>query len=114
MTPLTSPAGDPKPAAVSRFSTGQRADVSMADPRTARSPQIASTHPWLARWMWIVYAVGAIWAWLLLSLFYVMIIAPIGLLVRLLADPLRVRPKSASWQPFPSQYDRLEDAADQS
>ena len=87
---------------------------SLVDPRTAHSPQISSRHLWVARWMRIVYAVGTIWSWVLLSLFYVVIIAPIGLLVRLLADPLRVRSRASSWQPLPSQYDRLEDATGQS
>lgn len=88
--------------------------VLMVDLVTEQSQQASSRHSWLQRWMRIVRTLGNVWAWIILTLFYVLVILPIGLLFRLSADPLRMRSRKASWCLLPSQYDRLEDAALQS
>ena len=92
----------------------RRAEVTMVDPPTGRSPRTGVKNPWLQRWMRIVHTLGNLWAWVLLTLFYVVVVTPIGLLYRLTADPLRARFRKASWQPLPSQYDQLKDATLQS
>ena len=91
-----------------------RAGTSMVDPSSGRSPQTFSRHRWLQRWMQFAQILGHLWAWVLLTLFYVLVVLPIGLLARLASDPLRLRPRSPSWQSPSSQYDRLEDATLQS
>ena len=88
---------------------------SMTDPASQRGPVATSRHNWMNRWMAILHTVGNVQAWILLSLFYVVILTPFGLVYRMCADPLRMRKSSASnWIPLPRQYDRLEQAKEQS
>ena len=99
----------------------------MIDPAAPRSAGSSSRRSWMARWMALLRAIGNVQAWILLTLFYVVVIAPIGLIFRLRgADPLRVRRRGqspergasrvegSSWQPLPSQYDDLKQALQQS
>jgi len=78
---------------------------------TARAP---SRRPWLDRWMALLRTIGNFQAWILLTLFYVVVIAPIGLVFRCAADPLRLRRRGSTWQPFGRHYDRMEEASSQS
>lgn len=73
----------------------------------------ASQRGWMDRWMALLRAVGNVQAWVVLSLFYVAVIAPIGAIFRLCADPLRLRRRDSTWQPLPRQYARPEEAAEQ-
>ena len=85
----------------------------MVDPLTGR-PGASFKQPWLQRWMRFAHILGNVWAWILLTLFYVVVITPIGFMVRLTSDRLRLRPRRSSWQPLASQHDRLEKAPLQS
>ena len=59
--------------------------------------------------------IGNIQAWILLTVFYVVIITPFGFFFRLFADPLRLRRQQGSnWQPFAHSYERMELAKEQS
>lgn len=90
-------------------------DLSITDPASQRGPRATSRHAWMNRWMAILHTIGNVQAWILLSIFYVVILTPLGLVYRLVADPLRMRKREASnWIPLPRQYDRLEDAKEQS
>lgn len=51
--------------------------------------------------------VGQVQAWLLLTVFYVLVLAPVALIFRLSADPLRLRHRgSAIWHTKPKPDDR--------
>ena len=74
-----------------------------------------SSRPWLDRWMALLRTIGNIQAWIILTVFYVVIVTPFGFFFRLFADPLRLRRTGASnWQPFAHSYERLEHAREQS
>lgn len=88
-------------------------NASMTDP-TARHETRTGKRTLLQRWMALLRTVGNVQAWILLSVFYVVIVTPIGLLFRLTSDPLRLRRRRGGWAPLPSQYDRLEQAKEQS
>ena len=92
---------------------GGRLEVSIFDP-TSQRRHASSARSWLDRWMVIVRTIGNVNAWIIMTLFYVFILTPFGLVYRLVADPLRMRARRAAWQQLPSQYDRLEDARQQS
>jgi hypothetical protein len=86
----------------------------MVDPAATKAARRTS-HPWLDRWMAILHRVGNAQAWLLLSIAYLVLFLPLGLVFRLFNDPLRIRRKPGStWQPFTRQYDRLDQAHEQS
>lgn len=86
-------------------------EIVMVDPQTDQGPRISFTHPWMRAWMRFGLFLGNIMGWIILSLFYVLIITPYGLVFRLFrVDPLRMRSKPSTWIPLPSQYDQLEDA----
>ena len=88
-------------------------ESSIVDP-SARSSKPWSAHSsWIRQWMGFLRTVGNVQAWVLLSVFYVVIITPIGLCFRLFADPLRLRRKGSTWQPFIRQYDRMDEARSQ-
>jgi hypothetical protein len=93
--------------------TRERAQGSITDP-TAQRVHRASSRPWLDRWMAILRTVGNIQAWILLTLFYVVIITPFGLIYRFVANPLRLRWRESNWQSLPRQYDRMDQALEQS
>ena len=88
--------------------------VSITDPISRPARGAPSKRPWLNQWMALLRTIGNIQAWILLTLFYVVIISPIGLVFRLVADPLRLRRRGSTWQPFARHYDRLDHAAEQS
>jgi hypothetical protein len=48
-------------------------------------------------WKRVSRAIGNFQARLLLTIFYLVLVAPIGLFVRLFADPLRIRRPSERW-----------------
>ena len=48
-------------------------------------------------WKRVSRAIGNFQARLLLTIFYVVLVAPIGLFVRLFADPLRIRRPCERW-----------------
>ena len=88
-------------------------DTSITDP-TASAARRASGRPWLDRWMALLRRIGNIQAWILLSLFYVVILTPFGLLFRFAQDPLRLRRRGSTWQPFARPYDSMAEAREQS
>ena len=89
--------------------------MSVTDPTSERARRDDGRRGWMARWMAALRVVGNIQAWIILSLFYVVLVAPVGFVFRLLADPLRIRRRNTSaWIPLPSQYDRLDAAKEQS
>ena len=97
---------------MSRMRTGGR--HVLVDPATRRH-EADGRRPWLAKWMALLHAIGNVQAWILLSLAYVVLILPIGLLFRVFNDPLRIRRRpSSNWQPFTRQFDRLDQAQEQS
>ena len=65
-------------------------------------------------WMRFAHILGNCWAWILLSLFFLVVITPLGLIYRLCADPLRIKARKPAWAPMPNQFDRREDATLQS
>lgn len=48
------------------------------------------------RWLVLAHKIGTFQSRILLTLFYFVIVAPFGLAVRLLADPLHIKSRSAS------------------
>ena len=92
----------------------ERSIYSMTDSITRAAQRAPSRRPWLDRWMALLRTVGNFQAWILLTLFYVVVIAPIGLVFRCVADPLRLRRRGSTWQPFDRHYDGMEEAASQS
>ncbi len=91
-----------------------REETSMTDPVSRHVPRGPSKRPWLDRWMALLRTIGNIQAWILLSIFYVVIITPFGLVFRWVADPLRLRRRGSTWQPFTHSYEQMEQAAEQS
>jgi hypothetical protein len=86
----------------------------MVDPTTPHATRRGKRRPWLEQWMTILRTIGNAQAWLLLSIVYVVLILPMGLLFRLANDPLRLRRRPESnWQPVARQYDRLDEAGEQ-
>lgn len=64
--------------------------------------------------MALLRAIGNAQAWLLLTVFYVLILTPFGLLFRLVADPLWMRRRASTWQPLERRYDQMDHALEQS
>jgi uncharacterized membrane protein len=91
-----------------------RAKTSIADPLLARAPGASFKHPWMKKWMQIVHVIGNIWAWIILSVFFIVILAPVAIIYRCFANPLRLRSRQPAWQALPSQYDQLAEAELQS
>ena len=86
----------------------------MVDAATPRAARRGNPRPWLDRWMALLHRIGNVQAWLLLSLAYLVLFLPMGLIYRLLHDPLRLRRKPESnWQPVTRQHDRLDHAGEQ-
>jgi hypothetical protein len=56
---------------------------------------------------------GDVQARLLLSLFYVLIVFPLGLVVRLFLDPLNLKKSSPSWISRPNPAGKIDDARKQ-
>jgi hypothetical protein len=84
------------------------------DPRVALRGPASGRRTWMSRWMGVVRAIGNVQAWIILTIFYVIILAPIGWLFRLRrADPLRLR-RPGGWQSLPSSYSSLQEAQRQS
>ena len=79
---------------------------SLADPR-ADVPPADSRRPWLAAVMQLLRRIGELQAWLILSVFYLVVILPIGLVFKRCADPLRSRRSGSTWQPLNAQHDTL-------
>lgn len=78
-------------------------------------PLTAPVVPWLRRlWAWwkrVARAIGDFQARLLLSLLYVVLIAPFAVGAKALSDPLTLRRRSPSyWHPAPSAPGCLEEA----
>ena|SRR3989338_9944966 len=92
----------------------QRNLPSITDPTLGAAPRRTYSRLWLNRWMTILRTVGNVQAWIILTLFYVVILTPFGFLYRRFADPLRLRRRAANWQPLPRQYDTTEQALEQS
>ena len=88
---------------------------SIIDPAAPRGRRAGQRRPWYAPLLDSLRVVGAVQAWLILSLAYVVLMLPMGLIFRLLADPLRIRRRAdTTWQPFTRQFDRLDEAREQS
>ena len=47
--------------------------------------------------MRLAQRIGRIQAWLIFTLFYFIILAPVALVFKLLADPLRLRSRASLW-----------------
>jgi hypothetical protein len=62
------------------------------------------------RWVKVAKKIGDFQARLMLSLFYLVLILPIGLIARLFADPLALKKSAASWDTRQNAPPRLEDA----
>ena len=91
-----------------------RGEPSIIDPVVVGAAREGSSRSFRERWMRALRTLGNIQAWIILSLFYVIIIAPLGMIFRCFADPLRVGKRQSNWQATPSQYDRLDTAIRQS
>ena len=87
---------------------------SITDPTVAHRPHQASKRRWLDRWMALLRTIGNVQAWIILTVFYVLIITPFGLIFRLAADPLRLRRRASTWQPLERYYDQMDHALEQS
>ena len=95
------------------WQTKRGVENSIVDPSARSSQSSAARGSWMQRWMGFLRTVGNVQAWVLLSVFYVVIITPIGFCFRLFADPLRLRRRGSTWQPFIRQYDRMYEARSQ-
>ena len=62
------------------------------------------------RWVKVSKRIGDFQARLLLSLFYIVFVLPLGLLLRSFADPLGLKRPSPDWTPRQNSVSRLEDA----
>ncbi len=62
------------------------------------------------RWVKVAKIIGDFQARLMLSIFYLVLILPIGLIARLFADPLALKKSSACWDTRKSAPPRIEDA----
>jgi hypothetical protein len=69
---------------------------------------------WLRALRRALEAFGRVMSWLILTFAYALVVAPYGLLLRLLrVDPLRLRVPGSAWHAPSSHYERLEDASAQ-
>ncbi len=99
-----------------------RTDLSITDPTTGHAAHQSSKRRWLDGWMALLRRIGNVQAWILLSLFYVVILSPFGFVFRIAADPLRLRrgergrrpSRTTTWQPLPRPYDTMAEAREQS
>ena len=62
------------------------------------------------RWQKVAKKIGDFQARLILSLFYILIVLPIGLIARMFSDPLSLKKTAAHWEKKQSSPPRLEDA----
>ena len=62
------------------------------------------------RWQKVAKKIGDFQARLILSLFYILIVLPIGLIARMFSDPLSLKKTAAHWHAKQSTPARLEDA----
>ena len=62
------------------------------------------------RWQKVAKKIGDFQARLILSLFYLIIVLPIGLIARMFSDPLSLKKTTAHWETKPSSPSRIEDA----
>jgi hypothetical protein len=60
------------------------------------------------RWKIIAHAIGNFQARLLLTILYIVLVMPFGLMVRLFADSLRIRKRPAEWLDRPAATEDLE------
>ena len=50
-----------------------------------------------SRWKHVAHVIGNFQARVLLSAFYAVIVFPVGIITRLLSDPLRIKRRSTQW-----------------
>lgn len=62
------------------------------------------------RWQKVAKKIGDFQARLILSLFYILIVLPIGLIARMFSDPLSLKKTAAHWDAKQSSPARIEDA----
>jgi hypothetical protein len=62
------------------------------------------------RWQKVAKKIGDFQARLILSLFYFIIVLPVGLIARVFADPLGLKKTAARWDAKQSSPARIEDA----
>jgi hypothetical protein len=65
------------------------------------------------RWVEIAKKIGDFQARLLLTLFYLVLVLPLGMIVRLFLDPLSLKKTSPEWTSRPNTAAKLEDARKQ-
>lgn len=88
--------------------------ASITDPTMGHAARQPSQRRWLDRWMAFLRRIGNVQAWIILSLFYVVILSPFGFIYRFAADPLRLRRRGSTWQPFARPYDTMAEGREQS
>src|SRR5260370_37287069 len=68
-------------------------------------------HPMLKqfwqRWKRLARAVGTFQARVLLTVFYVVLVLPFGIVVRLVSDPLRIKRRPTQWLESPAEAHHL-------
>jgi hypothetical protein len=62
---------------------------------------------WL-RWKRIARAVGTLQARILLTVFYAALVLPLGIVVRLFSDPLRIQRRPTQWLERPDETHDLQ------
>ncbi|HLN88254.1 MAG TPA: hypothetical protein VK200_17370 [Candidatus Limnocylindrales bacterium] len=62
------------------------------------------------RWQKVAKQIGDFQARLILSLFYILIVLPIGLIARMFSDPLALKKTAAHWDAKPSSPPRIDEA----
>ena len=62
------------------------------------------------RWQTVAKKIGDFQARLILSLFYILIVLPIGLIARMFSDPLALKKTAAHWEAKPSSPPRIDEA----
>ena len=62
------------------------------------------------RWQKVAKRIGDFQARLILSLFYILIVLPMGLIARMISDPLALKKTAAGWHAKPNSPPRIDEA----
>jgi len=74
----------------------------------AARPPVRAVNPWSPRLT--LERIGHLMSRAILTALYAVLLAPVGLIFRLLADPLRVGKAPSTWRPWGSRNDSVDRA----
>ncbi len=91
------------------LSVGQSTTVVIADSEI--SPQASVWRRAWERWKRIAHAIGVVQTRIIMFLFFIVVVLPVGLILRLLRDPLHFKhPERTNWTPHRQEPHTLESA----